>query len=458
MKKILSLFVMLLVIAVVLPLVGNKFVQTHIETKVRSLENFGLGVQKHSSDSSYFSSSEHYEFLLQDTDKFLEYLSQYSDKQIPKYVNATLDGILVGMDVKYSNIPLTKAIEVDIYPLALSSEISKNAKENDPRFYSYIKNFLESKGILYHINYNIVSKDFDGYIKDINEDYTLNDGTILNLKLKKALYKGNGDLIAPKSLNSSIEIVELNANNNDKKLYLALSHLSSSYSFESKATYLSGAKVESFLVELDTAKEHIFVDTKDFHVNISLNDQGEKAELNTKISLESLDFKSKKLNFKTQDYAYDMAINGIDKKTLAQLQTLVSQSNIKPSKQLTQKIMLTGIELISKGLSIRLAQWKLDDLVLNKTQKLGGFDVKMDLKVKEDADLKTKINISPMLIAQNVDMLLNIKVSKLLYANLSANQSLFVMLNKYMKEDGENLLLDVSFKKNELKLNGKKIN
>ena len=450
------LFIAGLVLAVaILPLVGNKYVQSHIEDRVSTLNTFGLGVQEHTTDSSYLSSKQHYEFLLQDSDKFLEYLSQYSDKQIPSYVNAALDGILVGVDVEYSNIPFTKAISIDIYPLALSPKISEGIKEDDLNFYTYLEKFLESKGVLYHINYNIVSKDFDGYLKDLNENYTLKDGTKYNLKLEKAVYAGHGDLIAPSDLSSSVKSMDIKIEKDNTKVVFTLAELESSYSFNSNLTYLSSIKIDSLEVVINGEKDNVIFDTKDLKVNVSSNDQGDKAELNTKASVESLKFKTNKLNVVAKDFAYDMAVNEIDKNLLQKIQTLISKSNISPSNQLNKEITDTAIELFSKGLKLKIAQWSLKEIILNDTQNLGGLDIKMDILVKEDPLLASKIKNSPMQVAQNIDMILKMKISKLIFSNIIANQPMAGALGIYMKEEGKNLIFDLTYQKGELKLNGK---
>jgi len=455
MKKIIIFLIGTVGALAILPLIGNEYVKSHIEEKVATLDSYGLGVEKHTNDSSYLSSKQHYEFLLEDGDKFLEYLSQYSDKQIPKYVNAALEGVLIGMDVEYSNIPFTKAVSIDIYPLALSPKMAENIKQDDITFYTYLEKFLESKGILYHINYNILSKDFDGYIKDVKETYTLKDKTELLLELKKAIYKGNGDLIAPNSLISNIDYIHMKVKNDQAEILFTLNDLSSSYTFDSQFTYLSGGKVKNLDITIDTDDEDIALKAKDIQVNVSSNDQGEKAELNAKASMESLDFKSNKLIFKTKSFAYDIAANEIDKKTFEKLQTLMAKSNTQSSDALSKEIADTSIDLLSKGLKLKIAQWNLEDIILNETQALGGFDVKMDLEIKEDPALASKLQVSPMLVAQNIDMVLNVKISKLIYANLTANQPMAGTMAPYMKEDGDSLLFDITFKKGELKLNGK---
>ena len=167
MKKFIIFIVVAILLAAALPIIGNKLVENSIEDRLTTLGSYGLEVSKAETTSSYLNTKKHFEFLLRDGDKFIEYLNKYSDQQIPPYVNAAFEGVLIGADVEYSNIPLSRALTVDIYPLSLSKNMMSSIKENDLDFYNYFEKFLHSKGVLYHINYNIVSEDFDGFLVDL---------------------------------------------------------------------------------------------------------------------------------------------------------------------------------------------------------------------------------------------------------------------------------------------------
>ncbi|MCD6190515.1 MAG: hypothetical protein J7K14_03115 [Sulfurimonas sp.] len=119
-KKFIIFIVVAVILAAALPIIGNKLVQNRLEDRLTTLSSYGLEVSKAETESSYLSTKKHFEFLLRDADKFVEYLNKYSDQQIPPYVNAAFEGVLIGADVEYSNIPMSKAVSVDIYPLSLS--------------------------------------------------------------------------------------------------------------------------------------------------------------------------------------------------------------------------------------------------------------------------------------------------------------------------------------------------
>ena len=455
MKKIVIFIGLAIAALAVLPIIGNKFVAGTIKLKVANLEQFGLGVEKSSSESSYLSSKKHFEFLLKDADKFAEYLNKYSDKQIPMYVNAALEGVLIGVDIQYSNIPFTKAISIDIYPLALSPKMAEDIQKNDKNVYTHIKNILKSKGILYHINYNVASENFDGYLKDVDESFHLKNGAQLQFKLQKANYKGNGGLIAPKMLIANIKTIDLSIVDTNGKMNFTLSSLHTSSNFNSHTTYVSSASLGSLEMNIMSKRENVTVSAKDMQANASENDQGEKAEFNAKSSIKSLAIQSNKGRADFKDFSYDIALNGLDKQVLDKIRVLALKADANRNRQIQEAIQKSIIELFSQGMQIKIADLSLQKALLNNKEDLGGFDVKMDVNVKKDPALASKIQTSPMLLAQNVDMTLHLKLSEPMYAKFTQNQPMAKMLQQFIKKDGDKIIFDILFKDAALTVNGK---
>jgi len=456
MKKIIIFLVAAVLLIAALPIIGNKLVENSLDDRLTTLSSYGLEVSKAETESSYLNTKKHFEFLLRDADKFVEYLNKYSDQQIPPYVNAAFEGVLIGADIEYSNIPLSKAVSIDIYPLSLSQNMMNSIKEDDLNFHNYLEKFLHSKGVLYHINYNIVSEDFDGYVQDIKEVYTLKDSTKLSLNLLNATFSGNGELIAPNSIVSNIETINLAVDNAKTKVTFSLDGFSSSSNFESKSTYLSGANLKSFKLIVDAVNENLLFDARDIKVNFSSNTQGNKAELNAKSSLKSMSIKSDKIDLVMKDFAYDIAIHGLDKDSFEELRVKVSRmKTASSSNDLLKEIQDSVVQLLSHGLELDIAKLSLKNVTLNTTENLEGFDIKSKFKIKEDRDLATKISLSPLLVAQNIDMTVNIKISKPLYAKLTNGVAMVSMANGFAKEDGNSIVFDITFINGEFRVNGK---
>ncbi len=457
MKKFMIFITATALLVAVLPIIGNKLVENTLEDKLSTLNVYGLEVAKAETDAGYFNTKKHYEFLLRDADKFVQYLSQYSDKQIPPYVNAMFEGILVGVDIEYCNFPLSKDVSIDIYPLSFSKNTMHGIKTQDADFHEYLKKFLYSKGVLYHIDYNIVSEDFSGYIKNINESYTLKDGTKVSLKLFDAIFSGNGELIAPNTLVVNIATINAEIDSDKTKLNFSFHDLSSSSSFESQSTYISSGDLKSFKLTVNTSNENLLFDMEGIRATISSNTQGDKAELYAKNSLQRVSIKSNAMDALVKNFTSDIAINGLDKDSFEELRILVSRSKASSASVLQKELQDSMVKLLSKGLKLEIARFSLENITLNTREDLDGFEIKSIVKIKEDKDLASKIKSAPLLVSQNVDITLNIKISKTLYAKLTHNMPIASMADVYAKEEGNSVVFDLSFINSKFKINGKRL-
>ena len=197
MKKIFVLFAVLLLITAAVPFVGNKLVSDALDEKINFLTANGIEVKETTTDASYLHTKKYYQFLIKDSEKFLNYINQYSRSDIPSYVKEIFDGIEVGMDISYTNIPYLNAIEINAYPLTLAPQTMKDMQSEDKHFYEFFTTFLEKKGLLYHLKYDMFSQEFNGFVKDMNEEYLSTDGTKMKISLLGMEYNGSGDLFAP---------------------------------------------------------------------------------------------------------------------------------------------------------------------------------------------------------------------------------------------------------------------
>lgn len=455
MKKILALLLIVLVVIALLPIIGNKLAKEELDNRVEVLLSNGVEVSNSTTDSSYLSTQKHYEFLVKDTEKFLHYLSQFSEAQLPPYVNAMVGGVVIGVDVGYSNFPISDGVRVDIYPLSLSQRVMQDIKKEDLNFYSYIENLLQNRGVLYHINYNILNKDFDGYIKDINEEYVLEDNTKVTLELLNATYEGNGPLMAPERLSSNIGTIKFTATKEHEELHVVLKEFSSSSSFESESTYATGAKLDNIeLMIKENGANDAVVKANGLHINISSNTQGEKAEYNIKSSFEALDITAKTSTLQASDFNYDISITDIDKVSLEELRVLLSEAKGSLSPELEEKIQESAVKMISKGLTLTIADLSLAQIGIDTAEIIKGFSLKAKLDLKEDADLAQKLQNSPVILVQNIDLDAQFKFSKALFALINKQAPMSVLANGYAKEEGEKLVFDMEFNKGQLTING----
>ena len=169
-----------------------------------------------------------------------------------------------------------------------------------------------------------------------------------------------------------------------------------------------------------------------------------------------MSIKSDKIDALIKDFAYDIAINGLDKDSFEELRVIVSHAKVSSSSNDLQDDMQKSIvKLLSHGLELDIAKFSLENITLNRVENLEGFDIKSKFKIKEDRDLATKIRFSPLLVSQNVDMTINIKLSKPLYKKLTNGVPMTSLASGYAKEDANSVLFDITFINGELRVNGK---
>lgn len=455
MKKSLIIILVLITVALALPIIGNSVMKSTIETRIAELSEYGLKSNNTETESTYLTTKKHFEFALEDPDEFVNYLSQYSDQQIPSYVNAMLEGLVIGADLKYSNLPFSKAIELDIYPLALSKEMTDSLEENDLDFAHHIEKFLHSKGVFYHINYNIVSEDFDGYVKDINESHTLQDGTALLLVLDTTTFNGNGKLIAPNSLTTFMKKIEVELKQDKQTLTFTMNNLATTTSYESKNTYISSIGITDLKMLVYGTDSDMSINMSELSFSGSSNTQGEYAELNSKSNIKHLKFDSKELVFEIENLSSDVALNTLDKENFDKIQDLISQARVSSTPLQEQKLEESLFKLISKGFVLDIADMSVKNITLNTNENLKGFSIKSELKMKADPALIQKLQISPMLLIADIVLTSKMKFSKEIYAKLTQDRPMTAIVAEYIKEDKENVLFDISFINGELMLNGK---
>ena len=447
MKKSIIAVALILVVIAILPIAGNQYIKSSIDDRVAELQSYGLEVKEDKSVSTYLNTSRHFEFYLKDSSKFIDYLNNYSENQIPPYVNAIINGLVVGADIEYSNLPFAKSQSVEIYPLRLAPEMEASLKKNSPDFYTYLEKFLKLKGILYHINYNLINSKFDGYIKDIDESYTLRNKAELNLVLNKVVFNGKGELLAPTRLESKIKTFNLSVIEEHEQVNIFLNGFSSSSNFESQNTYISSADINSLKLVMVGLNDDMNVSIGNMRFNASSNDQGKDTELSSKVSINSMNVNSGRLAFDLKEFNMDIALDGIDKKLFEELRTLNNP----------QEVQMKTAELLSKGFTLNIADFSTKDITLNKVEKLGGYDMKSNIVLKADPDMLQKIQQNPMLMVKFIDMKTNLKISKKILTLLTQATPMASTIISYAKEENNSYIFEMNFADSKASINGKQL-
>ena len=459
MKKLFITLAIIVAVIVAVPFLGNKVVESSIEDRVEVLNSYGLKVKKVTTDFSYLSTKKHLIFAVEDTQKFVAYLNQFSDAQLPAYIDALVDGAEVGLDIKYSNIAFSDALSIDIYPNTLPSKIAADIKKEDADLFTYIDTLLKDKAILYHINYDIINDAFDGYIKDLDKSYSLKNKTKISLLLKGTSFYGEGLVIAPDTLSSKIDTLKLSLEDIDESILIDLSGFTSSSVFESKTTYATTVKFDKVSWSAKSIDvPNVSLDMTNLSFDFSSNAQDIKADFYTKTSFDTLSLNTAQVTINTQKFNYDLALRGVDKEEYIKLLTLISKAKASPSQSLEKEINITMLDLVAKGFVVDVADFSIKELSTLKTTNLGGLSIKAKLIVKEDKNLANKMKTNQMSIIQNMDLDLNFIISELMYTKLAMLSPALSMAQGFAQRVKENFVFDIKLKDSKLSVNGKTVN
>lgn len=452
MKKILIASIVIIAIALALPIVGNKSVQNVLDTEINNLKTHGISIKESTDNSSYFTTKKHYEFLLEDTQKFLEYLNQFSTQQIPPYVKSVLDGVVVGADVEYSNIPYFSTVKVDIYPVSFSDKLD-GLKEADKALYNDLQKFIADKALTYHIEHHIASKKFDGYVKNIDKTFQTNDGIALHVTLDNIKFHGQGKLIAPDKSEVNIDKIALKMNKSKENILIALSGWHSTSNFASVGTYATtmglnnvkfiskGSYNNDFMLNIDAIQTEFSSDTAQ-----------EKAQLFTKTTMKKFDFTAQNESASLEDFSYDIALTKLDNTLYLKLIDLANKVNANPTLQTQQALQQTIVALFSKGMHLKVGNFSFANLKVAK-QTYGSMKLNADATLQEDAQLFQKLQAHPNAAVQDLNVTAHLELSKSMLDNIP-NMS---PLRSLAKMQNDTASFDIIFDNARLSVNGKPV-
>lgn len=450
MKKIIIAILVVAVVVLALPFVGNKTVQNVLDTKITELKSHGIGVKESQDNSSYLTTKKHYEFVLEDSEAFMEYLNQYSTQQIPPYVNSVVDGIVVGADIEYSNIPYFSTVKLDIYPVDVSSKLDE-LKSSDKALYDTLVKFIQDRGLVYHMEHHISSKKFEGYVKDIDQTFHSKEGGDFHLLISDAKFHGQGELVAPEKSDVTIRKIALNMQQQDQKVLVSLENMHTTSNFASLGTYATTFNLDNakFVVS-GSYNDDLYFNMEKLNSTFSSDAQSAKAEAFSKVDLQKFEFKSNRDQMAIENLTSDMAITKLDAPSYIKVIELANKLNNGGDFQTQQELQVALIDLFAKGFEFKVGNLSFEDIQVDGYD-YKGMKFKGDLVVKEDSDLATKLQQSPLAAAQNIDFNGRLELSKDMYEAMDETAP----VQQYVKMEQDKAIFDIVIKDAQLTVNGK---
>lgn len=468
MKKLL-IFAVLVVLVALLPLLGNRVVKNTIEERLATLSQNGLEAKLQKEQRSYLKTALHYTITVDDEEKFLAYLQSYSSKELPPYTKSLLDGVVFAVDIRYSNIPFSEKISIDLYPQKLSDVTMQDLKKNEPNLYAFLSDILQKRALLYHIDYDVTSSEFQGRMKDLNEHFTTKDDTNVSIVLRGVDASGKGMLLAPDSLRMQIKHIAIAMNNDKDVLHFDVEDMLATNSFESQTTYITSSKIASAKMSLHTTHtdpktskkivENIEAGVENLALNGSSDTQGSDAEFFAKISADKLHFAQNSRSFELDGLNYDSSLSGVEKESFIRLQQILEKDaqTQSASPQLEQELEGLLVKIFAHGLEFKIADLSLSKLSTPDVHNIDGFKIALQADLKSNPTFAQNYQSDPDAFVKNLSVTSDMRFSKPFYAFLNTFYPLDLMFANYKKEQGDAVLFHVEFKNGVTLINGKRL-
>lgn len=458
MKKIVFMLIVIILISIIsLPFFGNKVIELVLKDRVEVLNSYGLEIKNTKTDSSYLTSQKNYSIYIKDGDKFLEYINQFSNTQIPIYLSDAIEDTELEVIVEYSNLAFSDGISMEIYPLKLSKKIMKTIQRSDIEFANHFSDFLINKGFLYHLNYNILSENFDGYIKNIEESYTLASGDKIDIIFKGATFNGKGLLLAPKKLDSKISKIFFKFDGDSGKFNILFSDISESLVFKSKRNYSIESKIKHISIEAqaqDFNKSKVTLDN--IYFDFSIDTMNAKVDLSTRATFDKLSAQTPQATFDLNNFKHDISLAKLDKHTLEVILELIEQSKINQTSQMKEDIAQNMKILLSKGVELKILDLSLAKIIINKIDDLGGASLKADFVLLPNSDLvNKKLDEIDLIREMNIEILF--QISNKMFEIIKQTQPILAMVQDFAKEKKNNMIFDIKVKDANITVNDRVI-
>ena len=457
MKKI--VFLLIVVAIAMLPLIGNKVVKNSITQRLDTLNSYGLSSNLTKEEKSYLSTTLHYKLTITDEKKFLGYLEQYSSKQFPPYTRSLLDGVVFAIELSYSNIPFNEQLKISLYPEQLSDSTMKTLRKESPQIAKFLTNLLQKRALQYNLEYGVVSGEFNGRLKDFNQQFTLEDTTKIAIQFSGVHTHGKGMLLTPELFSTTAKKFNVAIEQKQSNFNLMLKEITTTSSFESDTTYITSIAAKNLDIEAsENNKTPLKVKLVNFTTNLSSNTQSQDGEFFTKSSCESLSFSQANQSYSAKGINYELSLKKLQKKSYVKLHKLAdfaSNATITPAMQ--KQALENLVELIGYGLELQVSDLSLKTLTLSNNKTIQGFKANLKLHLKRDDNFVQNFHNNMAEVEKNLTLKAKIALSKELYILINQLYPVEIMFANYKNIQNNTVVFDVAYKDGIYTINNKKV-
>lgn len=428
MKKILTGLAASVVVAGGLFYFGSgKLVADEINAQIENLQMHGFVVEDRKQDSL----GDHFVISLADIHKFSKLLPEYEAVLLAEDKSA-LQEFKLGVDLTSSGTTLS----ANIYPVAFPT------KELTIKEQEMIAQYIQEKTLTLHINYDSLTHNFDGTLKDIDEQIK-ND---IGVKLIGLAFDGNfnDDKIALNYELNEFKIADA------KKSIVALSGLSSVGTYEGLNYYISNGTtdIDKFLINIPDGLDS--VEFSDIKLNVNSDIKNDLFESRLSMVTKTVDATIKNDTYALDTFTFDYGMKNINLEAFETLVTALDQQNPNFDSPEVKK----SVEAIfANGLVFDVYKFGIENITHNG-ETLKGFSLQTNLELDNNPDIIQTIQTAPIQTLSSVALNSKIEISDEIFSKAIKDPRAMMAMMVQPKQENGYKVYDIELKNSKLEVNG----
>ena len=413
--------------------------KVRVNTELTMIEQNGFTVQEREIKEK----EEHFVLSFDDPEKIRKFFKKQGSELALEDAKA-LSGLKIGVDLKYLNDTYS-ALSVELYPLNLPPAMinDPDLDASDKAFIVQLNDMLKRKALLVHVDFNKMLSSFKGFVKDIDETFSVE--TAVTLTLKGATFKGT---IKDDRINTLVQHIKNISILAGDELDIKLSKLKSDYVLTGKSLYDSTYKYSIENIHISGKQ-----DTDTFSITLkSIEGDNETAVKNdlasTKIKLNIADLTFMENDQKTRliHTVFSFDVSGLDMKILKELEN-IDIENEEETNKLIQALISSGVTMEIPAFEVKKLEYK--------GEEMDGFSLTSSFEVNKSANFAA-IQANPFTALGAVNAKTKIVLSEVLFT-LIAQDPRAMMLAMIIQPQVVNgkKVYEVELKDGKLTVNGK---
>lgn len=405
---------------------SGDLVANEINIQLATLQTHGFVIEDRKQDST----GEHFVISLADMHKFAKLIPEYEAVLLAEDKSA-LKEFKLGVDLTSS----ASEVSVDIYPVSFpTAQLSIEEKE-------MMNRYISEKTLTLHLNYNSLTNNFDGSLKDIDEQIQ----SAIGVKLIGLAFDGNfnDDKIA---LNYSLNEFKVA---DDKKSIIELSGVSSEGTYEGLNYYISNGTtdIDKVLVNIpDTLDSVAFFDTK---LKVTSDVKNDLFESRLSMVTKTVDASIKNDNYTLDTFTFDYGLKNINIEAFDKLVTALDKENPNFKSPEVEK----NIEdLLASGMVFDFYKFGIENITHNG-ETFKGFSIQANFELGNNLDIQTA-ETSPMQALSAVTMNSKIEISDEIFEKAIQDPRAMMAMMVQPKEENGYKIYDIELKDSKLEVNG----